>query len=601
MPEIKNTFLAGKMNKSLDDRLLPEGEYRDALNIQVTKSEGSDVGVVQNIKGNTLIGDVDLPEGYEVIGSCFDDQENAIYWFVTNNDSSYVYRYGPPASTSPLPTGTTTTTTTTTTSTTTIAPTLSVSVSGQTSPQENTQYTYTANVGGTATGTVAYSWSVVNGTIVGSSTDSTVTILWDEVTTDTAGSVSVSITRAGLNANDTLNTTIVDVPVSFGIQITENGSTTLTDPIPQNAVITYETSLSGTATGTVTYNWTVAGGTFIGQGTNSVTVTWGTSGAGSIRVDATRESINAFDENSITVTPGAATIDVYARTPLEPTGMTIQYSVNGGAYQNDGSGAVTSSCGLLGTISGIVDGDSVVVRIVGTTTGANYPINGIKSTTCPTSITGASATYNYGTVSIGTNNLAIIIDNTPTPYSQQLGYNATFTENAYYACSDYANNIFTTVYTDGNNLLNTTKIYSSAEATSYSTDGGWYSDGVNAIYWDTATNSVNGEVACSGQTTTTTTTDPSQALDLGYEASTGTGWTLSSGACSEDISNVAVYYYHISNSDSVALGTIVYTDNYLTTIFDGGFKWYQLYIGTSPSQVIQIDDTGEIIGISNCS
>lgn len=28
MPEIKNTFLAGKMNKSLDDRLLPEGEYR---------------------------------------------------------------------------------------------------------------------------------------------------------------------------------------------------------------------------------------------------------------------------------------------------------------------------------------------------------------------------------------------------------------------------------------------------------------------------------------------------------------------------------------------------------------------------------------------
>lgn len=82
MPEIKNTFLAGKMNKSLDDRLLPEGEYRDALNIQVTKSEGSDVGAVQNLKGNTQKTFLDLHSSAKVIGSCFDDQNNTIYWFV---------------------------------------------------------------------------------------------------------------------------------------------------------------------------------------------------------------------------------------------------------------------------------------------------------------------------------------------------------------------------------------------------------------------------------------------------------------------------------------------------------------------------------------
>ena len=29
--EIKNTFLKSKMNKDLDDRILPNGEYRDAL------------------------------------------------------------------------------------------------------------------------------------------------------------------------------------------------------------------------------------------------------------------------------------------------------------------------------------------------------------------------------------------------------------------------------------------------------------------------------------------------------------------------------------------------------------------------------------------
>ena len=48
MPEIKNTFTQGKMNKDLDERIVPNGQYRDAMNIQVSTSEGSDVGAVQN-------------------------------------------------------------------------------------------------------------------------------------------------------------------------------------------------------------------------------------------------------------------------------------------------------------------------------------------------------------------------------------------------------------------------------------------------------------------------------------------------------------------------------------------------------------------------
>jgi len=53
MPEIKHTFLAGKMNKSLDDRLVPEGEYRDAQNIEVTTDVfgGGDIGTVRRVKG----------------------------------------------------------------------------------------------------------------------------------------------------------------------------------------------------------------------------------------------------------------------------------------------------------------------------------------------------------------------------------------------------------------------------------------------------------------------------------------------------------------------------------------------------------------------
>ena len=35
MPELKHDFSQAKMNKDLDERLVPQGQYRDALNIQV--------------------------------------------------------------------------------------------------------------------------------------------------------------------------------------------------------------------------------------------------------------------------------------------------------------------------------------------------------------------------------------------------------------------------------------------------------------------------------------------------------------------------------------------------------------------------------------
>jgi hypothetical protein len=91
MPEIKNTFLGGKMNKDLDDRLLPEGEYRDAQNIEVLKPDGSNVGVIQNAAGNTIAHTtLGLSSDIEVIGTYFDEKNKRIYWFVTDNNDLYV-------------------------------------------------------------------------------------------------------------------------------------------------------------------------------------------------------------------------------------------------------------------------------------------------------------------------------------------------------------------------------------------------------------------------------------------------------------------------------------------------------------------------------
>ena len=53
MAELIHTFTSGKMNKDLDERLVPNGEYRDALNLEVSTSDGSDVGSLQTLPGNS--------------------------------------------------------------------------------------------------------------------------------------------------------------------------------------------------------------------------------------------------------------------------------------------------------------------------------------------------------------------------------------------------------------------------------------------------------------------------------------------------------------------------------------------------------------------
>ena len=92
MPEIKNNFIQGKMNKDLDDRLLPNGQYRDAQNITITKSDDSDVGVLQNVKGNKLpytdsVNVISANPNAKVIGAYVDNEKEKVYYFVTDRST----------------------------------------------------------------------------------------------------------------------------------------------------------------------------------------------------------------------------------------------------------------------------------------------------------------------------------------------------------------------------------------------------------------------------------------------------------------------------------------------------------------------------------
>ena len=98
MAKLQHTFIQGKMNKDLDERLVPNGQYRDAQNIQVSTSEGSDVGAVENILGNTKKNLRTAPNTFwqtnfglqnpVCIGVTKDSQNEKIYWFLNSADSS---------------------------------------------------------------------------------------------------------------------------------------------------------------------------------------------------------------------------------------------------------------------------------------------------------------------------------------------------------------------------------------------------------------------------------------------------------------------------------------------------------------------------------
>ena len=100
MPEIQNIFIKSKMNQDIDDRLVPKGEYRKALNVAISRSEGSDVGTVQNVLGNSLISITEISgiQNLDVIGYYVDQSQDNIYVFLTDyvdSSSSGIANFAP--------------------------------------------------------------------------------------------------------------------------------------------------------------------------------------------------------------------------------------------------------------------------------------------------------------------------------------------------------------------------------------------------------------------------------------------------------------------------------------------------------------------------
>lgn len=86
---IDNKYFVGGLNSDDEDRVIPNGDYRYALNIRNSKSDSDSQGSIENVKGNAVT-QVALGVGnYKCIGAYDDKLNNKVYWFVYSDQLNH--------------------------------------------------------------------------------------------------------------------------------------------------------------------------------------------------------------------------------------------------------------------------------------------------------------------------------------------------------------------------------------------------------------------------------------------------------------------------------------------------------------------------------
>ena len=160
---------------------------------------------------------------------------------------------------------------------------------------EGTAATITATPG--QAGTYSYAWTVPAGVTNPGNVAS--------FTSTAAGTYSVVMTNT--------TTTCVSASASGTVTVDPLPTPQIVGPNPVCTSINNSTEIYSTANTGNTFNWTVTGGTFTGQGTNQIVVTWTNPGAGSVSVEETIGSTgcNATDTLPVTIQAAPNTSPIY--------------------------------------------------------------------------------------------------------------------------------------------------------------------------------------------------------------------------------------------------------------------------------------------------
>ena len=83
------SFFSGGLDRDTDERLIQPDSYRYALNIRNISSESSDVGAIENLKGNVQVS-FTLPSGdNKTIGTVEDPVDSSLFYFVWNSEGNH--------------------------------------------------------------------------------------------------------------------------------------------------------------------------------------------------------------------------------------------------------------------------------------------------------------------------------------------------------------------------------------------------------------------------------------------------------------------------------------------------------------------------------
>jgi small neutral amino acid transporter SnatA (MarC family) len=271
--------------------------------------------------------------------------------------------------------------------------------------------TSTGNVYTSQTGMTNYIWSVSSGgtiTAGGFSTSSSVTVTWN-----TTGSQSVSVNYTNANGCTALTPTVYNITVN---------------PLP-TPTITGPTSVCSTSTGNVyttqagmtNYIWSVSSGGMITAGgtatSNTVTVTWNTTGSQSVNVNYT-------NANGCTA-PVATTYNVIVNPRPVPTitGPTpVCVGSTGNVYATQaGMSGYTWTISAGGTIT--TGTGTNVITVTWTTAGVQtVSVNYSNSSGCSALVpTMYPVTVNALPVPVITGPLSVCVGSTGNVYSTQTG------------------------------------------------------------------------------------------------------------------------------------------------------------------------------------
>ncbi len=99
MPIVTTNFIAGRMNQSVDERLVPPGEYVSATNVRLGATETTEIGALENSKGNTKLTTLQYNNGTLLaadalcIGAFDDGANETMYWFVASDAVDMIVSY----------------------------------------------------------------------------------------------------------------------------------------------------------------------------------------------------------------------------------------------------------------------------------------------------------------------------------------------------------------------------------------------------------------------------------------------------------------------------------------------------------------------------